>query len=83
MKLFTENGYYEVVYENKSYEFLEFIRIDTICDKSYVTLKNVVTGEMFTFDQENIHKVRKRLFHFPSKRKRKENKVASYIDYSI
>lgn len=64
MKLFTENGYYEVVYENKCYQFLEFIRLDTICENTYVTLKNVITGEFFTFDEEKIIKITKKLFHF-------------------
>lgn len=63
MKLFTENGYYEVVYDNKCYQFLEFIRLDTICEKTYVTLKNVLTGELFTFDECKIVKIRKKLFH--------------------
>ncbi|WP_019155661.1 hypothetical protein [Robertmurraya massiliosenegalensis] len=64
MKVFTENGYYEVVYENKCYQFLEFIRLDTICEKTYVTLKNVLTGELFTFDEGKIVKIRRKLFHY-------------------
>ncbi|MDF1509843.1 hypothetical protein PZE06_17010 [Robertmurraya sp. DFI.2.37] len=63
MKTFTENSYYEVVYENKCYQFLEFIRLDTICEKTYVTLKNVFTGELFTFDEGKIMKIRKKLTH--------------------
>lgn len=65
MKLFTENGYYEVVYGNRSYPFLEFIRLDTICEKSYVTLKNVITGEFFTFEEEKIRIIQKKVFRFP------------------
>lgn len=76
MKLFMENGYYEVVYENEHYKFLEFIRLDTIQDKTYVTLKNVITGEMITFDENKIVKITKKLFSV-------QNKVAIYRAYSL
>lgn len=65
MKLVTDNSYYEVVYENMRYPFLEFIRLDTICEHTYVTLKNIITGEFFTFDEERIVEISKKLFSNP------------------
>lgn len=76
MKLFMENGYYEVVYDYQCYKFLEFIRLDTIQGKTYVTLKNVITGEIYTFDENKIVKICKKLFSV-------QNKVAIYQDYSL
>lgn len=61
MKLFIENGYYEVVYDHHSYPNLEFIRLDEICERTYVTLKNVITGEFFTFDEQKIIKISRKL----------------------
>lgn len=57
-----EIGYYELVYENTKYKFLEFIRLDMICNQSYVTLKHVMTREMFTFEEARIKKITKRVF---------------------
>lgn len=62
MKLFTENGYYEVVYDNQVFKYLEFIRLDTIGEYTYVTLKNMMTSEVFTFEEGKISKIRKKLF---------------------
>lgn len=67
MKLFTENGYYEVVYEQQVYSFLEFIRFDTIGEHTYVTLKNIITGEFFTFEEGKIKKITKKLFIIKNK----------------
>lgn len=67
MKLFTKNGYYEVVYENNCYQFLEFMRLDIICENTYITLKNVITGEIFSFDEERIVKIRRKMFHYPER----------------
>ncbi|MDZ5474496.1 hypothetical protein SM124_22735 [Bacillus sp. 31A1R] len=83
MKLFAENGYYEVVYDNKYYENLEFIRLDTICNKTYVTLRNVVTREMYTFDHNQIKKIRKKMFRLPSFKHRRDNVVAEEKEYSL
>lgn len=83
MRYFVENGYYEVVYEKNHYENLEYIRSDTICDVCYVTLKNVVTGEMYTFDQEKIHRIRKKMFRLPSFKHRIDNVVAGRKEYSL
>ncbi|CAM3738870.1 hypothetical protein [Mesobacillus zeae] len=58
MNRFTDNEVYEIIYDNKRFPFLQFIRIDQICDVCYVTLKNMVTGEMFTFEQGDILGVR-------------------------
>jgi hypothetical protein len=58
MNLFTENGVYEVVYRGTHFSFLRFIRMDYICDVRYVTLKNIMTGEMYTFDYAGILGIR-------------------------
>lgn len=64
MKLLTEASYYEVVYDNQSYVNLEFIRLDTICEHTYITLKNIITGEFFTFDEKKIVKISKRFCYY-------------------
>ncbi|MBP2239740.1 hypothetical protein J2Z40_000293 [Cytobacillus eiseniae] len=63
----TENDQYiEVVYEDETFEFLEFIRLDHICTITYITLMNVVTREIFTFEEEKIKTIRKK-FHYQIK----------------
>ncbi|PLR98801.1 hypothetical protein [Bacillus sp. T33-2] len=54
MNIFRDNMFYKFTYKNKCFSFLQFIRMDMVCDVCYVTLKNVLTGEMFTFDQSEI-----------------------------
>lgn len=71
-----ENGYYELVYNNRQYEYLEFIRLDTICEISYITLKNILTGEFFTFEENKVRKVTKRNFRIRPIRKQFLEKVA-------
>ena len=58
MKLFSEHRIYEVVYRGNHYTFMRFIRMDNICDICYFTLKNTLTGEMFTFEQSGILGIR-------------------------
>lgn len=58
MNLFIETGIYEVVYRGTHFSFLRYIRMDYICDVRYVTLKNIMTGEMYTFDYEGILGIR-------------------------
>ncbi|KKK37787.1 hypothetical protein WQ57_11455 [Mesobacillus campisalis] len=58
MNLFSENGIYEVVYRGSHFSFLRFIRMDNICDVCYITLKNILTGEMFTFEQAGVLAIR-------------------------
>ena len=55
MNLFTED---EVVYRGTHFSFLQFIRMDEICEVCYLTLKNILTGEMFTFEQAGIVGIR-------------------------
>ncbi|SHQ77607.1 Uncharacterised protein [Mycobacteroides abscessus subsp. abscessus] len=71
-----DNGYYELVYNNRQYNYLEFIRLDTICEISYITLKNIITGEFFTFEENQVRKVTKRNFRIRSFRKQFLEKVA-------
>jgi hypothetical protein len=54
MNGFTKNGFYELVYNNERFSFLQYIRKDIICDVCYITLKNVITGETLTFDKSEI-----------------------------
>ncbi|MDP4164451.1 MAG: hypothetical protein Q8898_15245 [Bacillota bacterium] len=59
MKISVDNGFYELAYGTEKYNNLQFIRLDTICDVAYVTMKNVFTGEMLTFEQKKINLVKK------------------------
>jgi hypothetical protein len=55
MNGFTKKGFYELIYKNERFSFLQYIRKDVICDVCYITLKNVITGETLTFDSSEIH----------------------------
>jgi hypothetical protein len=57
MDNFTDTRLLELVYDGQTYECLEFIRIDRICEITYITLKNVITTEMFTFDEKKIRSI--------------------------
>jgi hypothetical protein len=58
MDMIMDNGsLIEVIYKKKHYQYLEFIRLDNICKRTYVTCKNIVTGEMYTFEEEYIDKI--------------------------
>lgn len=59
MEMFTTNGYYEVHYQNNQFTHMELIRLDTICKVRYLTFKNVLTGEMITFELSGINLMRK------------------------
>ncbi|MBT2691208.1 hypothetical protein J7I93_24030 [Bacillus sp. ISL-47] len=80
MNIIADNGFYEVEYDNEHYEHLEFVRIDHICEITYVTLKNILTGEVYTFDTERIKRFRKIMKVLPSF---KENPVADNSSYSL
>ncbi|MBT2684071.1 hypothetical protein [Bacillus sp. ISL-37] len=54
MKGFTKTGFYELIYKNERFSFLQYIRKDVICDVCYITLKNVITGETMTFDKSEV-----------------------------
>jgi hypothetical protein len=54
MNGFTKKGFYELIYKNEHFSFLQYIRKDVICDVCYITLKNVITGETLTFDSSEI-----------------------------
>lgn len=54
MNGFTTKGFYELIYKNERFSFLQYIRKDIICDVCYITLKNVITGETLTFDRSEI-----------------------------
>ncbi|GLB60719.1 hypothetical protein [Cytobacillus sp. NCCP-133] len=80
MNIIADNGFYELEYENEHYEHLEFVRIDHICEVSYVTLKNIFTGEVYTFEMDRVKKIRKIMEVMPST---KENHVADNSSYSL
>ncbi|HAQ08364.1 MAG TPA: hypothetical protein DCR24_12910 [Bacillus bacterium] len=54
MNGYKKQGFYELIYKNQRFSFLQYIRKDIICDVSYITLKNVITGETLTFDKSEI-----------------------------
>ncbi|WP_210365155.1 hypothetical protein [Bacillus sp. REN3] len=54
MNGFTDERFYDLVYKGERYSYLQFVRKDFICDVCYVTFKNVITGEMLTFDQTEV-----------------------------
>lgn len=71
---FSNGRLLELVYDGRTYEFLEFIRIDRICENTYITLKNVITTEMFTFDEEKIRSIRMKIHpHSLSLSKKRES----------
>lgn len=80
MNIIADNGFYEVEYENEYYEHLEFVRIDHICEITYVTLKNILTGEVYSFDTDRIKRFRKIIKVMPTI---KENHVADNSSYSL
>lgn len=58
MNGFTYKIFYELTYQNKHFSLMEFIRMDVICKVSYITLKDVVTGETLTFEESEIQRLR-------------------------
>ncbi len=60
MKIMMEEGCFELLYENNFYDNLEFVRLDSICGSTYITMQNILTGEFLTFDQNKITSVRKK-----------------------
>ncbi|WP_079509365.1 hypothetical protein [Mesobacillus jeotgali] len=58
MNGFTNSDFYELIYKNERFSFLQYIRKDIICDVCYITLKNVITGETMTFDKSEIRGLR-------------------------
>ncbi|WP_059170752.1 hypothetical protein [Bacillus sp. FJAT-27445] len=49
-----ENELYYLEYGNSYYTNMQFIRKDTICDTSYMTFKNPLNGDVFTFEMDKI-----------------------------
>ena len=54
MNGFSKTGFYELIYKNERFSFLQYIRKDVICDVCYITVKNVITGETMTFDKSEV-----------------------------
>jgi argonaute-like protein implicated in RNA metabolism and viral defense len=59
MNIFSSFDYYEVDYNNNLFKYLHYIRMDTICEVIYVTMKDELTGELLTFDHSGINWIRK------------------------
>jgi argonaute-like protein implicated in RNA metabolism and viral defense len=59
MNIFSSFNYYEVDYNNNLFKYLHYIRMDTICEVIYVTMKDELTGELLTFDHSGINWIRK------------------------
>ncbi|MBN8201314.1 MULTISPECIES: hypothetical protein [Bacillaceae] len=80
MKILADNGFYEVEYDNEHYDHLEFVRIDQICEINYITMKNTLTGEVYTFEADKISRFRKFMKLMPAVN---ENPVADNSSYSL
>ncbi|PAE26376.1 MULTISPECIES: hypothetical protein [Bacillaceae] len=80
MKILADNGFYEVEYDNEHYDYLELVRTDQICEINYVTMKNSLTGEVYTFEADKIKRLRKIMRLMPAT---KENLVADNRSYSL
>ncbi|MEK5064102.1 hypothetical protein [Cytobacillus sp. FSL R5-0596] len=80
MKILADNGFYEVEYDNEHYEYLELVRTDQICEINYITMKNSLTGEVYTFEADKIKQLRKLMKLMPAT---KENLVADNRSYSL
>lgn len=52
--MIKNNGYYEFLYGSHHYKNLQFIRKDHICETSYMTFKDPLNGEVFTFETDKI-----------------------------
>jgi hypothetical protein len=59
MTIFSDSGFYEVDFNNSLFKHLQYMRMDTICEVLYVTMKDVLTGEILTFEQNGIKWIRK------------------------
>ncbi|MEH7124254.1 hypothetical protein V7127_13605 [Bacillus sp. JJ1773] len=77
MKYYSDYRLVELIYEDTLYEHLEFIRIDHICEVCYITLKNVITTEIFTFEQHQIKSIRKKIYRYPQSSTKNKNHVAA------
>ena len=82
MEDLSNGDYFELIYKDQLYEHLEFIRMDTICGKNYVTLMNAITRKLYTFEENNIQHLKKSLQLQPNKFKQK-NHLAPLAPYSI
>jgi|UPI00041849C5 hypothetical protein len=82
MKTSMDNGFYELAYDQNRYENLQFLRLDKICNVNYVTLKNVLTGEIITFEEAKINWIKKKT-RLPFLKKSSFNLVAEQQLHSL
>ncbi len=54
-----KHGFYKIEYEEELYENLQFLRMDKICEVSYVTFKNILQEDVMTFETKKISGVQK------------------------
>ncbi|WP_053366810.1 hypothetical protein [Bacillus sp. FJAT-27245] len=52
-----DNGFYRLHYGNNHYTNLQFIRKDHICNTSYMTFKDTLNGDVFTFETDQIREL--------------------------
>lgn len=83
MNIIADYGFIEIEYNNQQYENMEFIRVDRIQNIMYVTLKNVLTGEMFTFEENKIQSIRKKMKIIPENDLVVQNQLADHDSYSL
>jgi hypothetical protein len=83
MNTIADYGLIEIEYNNQQYENMEFIRVDRIQNIMYVTLKHVLTGEMFTFEENKIQSIRKKMKIIPEKTLVPQNHLADHDSYSL
>lgn len=76
MEYYTDYRLIEVVYEDTLFEHLEFMRMDHICEVCYITLKNVITSEIYTFEQNKIKSFRRKFYRYPQRSAKMKNHVA-------
>ncbi len=83
MNTIADIGLIEIEYNHQQYENMEFIRVDRILNITYITLKHVLTGEMYTFEENKIQSIRKKMKIMPQKTLQPQNQLADNDSYSL
>ncbi|MEW9111237.1 hypothetical protein ACQCT6_19915 [Cytobacillus gottheilii] len=83
MNTIADIGLIEIEYNHQQYENMEFIRVDRIQNITYITLKHVLTGEMYTFEENKIQSIRKKMKIMPQKTLQPQNQLADNDSYSL
>ncbi|WP_080845937.1 hypothetical protein [Cytobacillus gottheilii] len=83
MNTIADYGLIEIEYNHEQYKNMEFIRVDRIQNITYITLKDVLTGEMYTFEENKIQSIRKKMKYMPEKTRVPQNQLADTDSYSL